>query len=455
MIRNSGNDFWYTHFRDAVIQLFMGRKTDVDYQEYQPAVFYLNGNYWGIQNLRERSEDDFVLANYHTEDVDMIENWWGELKSGDKTDWNLLMTELRKSSSQMNAQWIMDQVDLNEFINYMILEIYSSNTDFPGNNMVMWKPKTPGGKWRFILKDLDQTLGIWDRPDYPVSFNALTYNLNGTNDDSRRLFQTLVKQDSFKKEFYSRFAVYMGDILQYKATSQLIDSIQKLIEPEMPYHLDRWKADQGWGGDMPRWRNEISKMKTWCNQRNAYVYTHLKNYFNLGTVMKMTLDTDPNLKGIPVVSINGTALQQPAFDGSYFQNETIRLRFEGGAQPVPYAWQITATVNGNTTTQTYFQQELSYLITNGCTSLKIRVIDNPTGIADIGSSHPVISKEADQLHISGLEGNSRIAVYDTGGRLVNQLQTNEYSVYLPVHQKGVFIVKVNNRTQAVCEKIIF
>ncbi len=195
MIRNSGNDFWYTHFRDAAIQLFFGGKVDVDYQAYQPAIFYLNGEYWGIQNLRERSDEDFVLSNYATEDIDMIENWWGELKAGDKSAWDQLMSELRKSSSQQNIQWI-----INEFGAELLTVPISpcSNTDFPGNNMVMWRPRHANGKWRFILKDTDHGMGIWG--SNPITHNALRYNTE-SNDDPRRLFNALLTQESFKKNF--------------------------------------------------------------------------------------------------------------------------------------------------------------------------------------------------------------------------------------------------------------
>ncbi|MDR0863640.1 MAG: CotH kinase family protein [Candidatus Symbiothrix sp.] len=458
MIRNSGNDFWYTHFRDAAIQLLFGGKVDVDYQAYQPAIFYLNGQYWGIQNLRERSEEDFILANYATENIDMIENWWGELKAGDKTDWNTLMSKLRKSASQMNYQWIMDQVDLNEFINYMILQIYVGNMDFPNNNMVMWKPKETGGKWRFILKDTDQGLGIWwnvndnnANNDRTPNYNTLAYNANGT-DDPRRLFKALLTQSSFKKDFYSRFAIYMGDILQYNTIAQVIDSIQPIVATEMPNHIDRWKPEVGWG-DLDFWKDQVTQMKTWSSKRNTNVYTHLKNYFSLGTVMKMTLETAGNLKGTPVVSINGVQLQKPQLDGSYFQKETVNLRFEGD-HPGLYDWEITATVNGITTTTTYFQRDVAYAIADKCSSLKIKIVDNPTDIPAVDRSKIVLTKVAGQLLVTGLEGGSQVSVYDAGGRLVNKLHTNDYSVTIPVAQKGVLIVKVNSPTQVFNGKII-
>jgi uncharacterized protein YxeA len=449
MIRNSGNDFWYTHFRDAAIQLFFGGKADIDYQAYQPAVFYLNGRYWGIQNLRERSTEDFVLANYATENIDMIENWW-DLKAGDKTDWDKLMNELQKTQNQIDYPWLTEQIDLNEFINFMILQIYVSNIDFSdGNNIVIWKPKITGGKWRFILKDTDHGLGIWgtNKPDH----NALTLNLSGEK-DSKKLFKALMTQTAFKKEFYSRFAIYLGDILHYNSTSQIIDSIQALIEPEMNNHILRWR-NEVWWRDLNSWKNEVNQMKLWCSQRNTHVYTQLKDYFQLGAIMKVNLETANNLSGTPVVSINETKLQKPKFDGSFFQKETIKLRFEGN-EPILYGWKITSTVNGNTTTKTYFQKELVYEIADKCTSLRIEIIDNFNGIINENLSQITVSKANNQLLIEGLKENSLISIVDAGGRLVYKTNTNEYSIHIPVNQKGVFIVKVNNPDQAVCKKII-
>ena len=446
MIRNSGNDFWYTHFRDAAIQLFFGGKVDVDYQAYQPTIFYLNGKYWGIQNLRERSEEDFVLANYATEDVDVIENWWGEIKTGDRTTWNQLMTELRKSSSQRNYQWIMDQVDIDEYINYMILEIYVSNTDFPGNNLIMWRPRQANGKWRFILKDTDQGLGIWGMN--PVTHNAMKYNTENNNDD-RKLFNALLTQDSFRKKFYGRFAVYMGDLLHYRSTSQVIDSIQKLIEPAMQDHLTQWWQEKWWR-DMNSWQNEVSSMKTWCSGRNTEVYKHLRDYFQLGGIMQLTVDPANNLSGKPAVSINGVRLRDSGLNASYFQKETIDLHYEGNTPA--YGWEITQTVTGTTTVNTYFQQDLSYQVAVGCTSVKIKLVDAPTAITQLQAPEIKLSIFDNQLQISELQLPSEISIYDISGKLVTKIMTTDRSIIIPLQQKGIFIVKVQNNIQTLTTK---
>ncbi|MDR0232956.1 MAG: CotH kinase family protein [Dysgonamonadaceae bacterium] len=457
MVRNSGNDFWYTHFRDAAIQLFFGGKVDLDYQAYQPAILYLNGQYWGIQNLRERSTEDFVLANYGTENIDLFKNWW-ILKAGDWTAMDQLMNELRKTpASQRNYQWIMDQVDLDEFINYMILQIYVSNTDFPGNNTVLWRPRQANSKWRFILKDTDHGLGIWG--SNPVDHNALSYNING-NDDARKLFNALLTQDSFKKNFYKRFAIYMGDLLHYRSTSQVIDSIQAMLEPAMEDHLNYWQQhnyesygiQRMWWRNMDSWRYEVYKMKDWCNGRNAYVYQHIRSQFGLGTIMSLTYETANNLSGTPVVSINGIHMRNFGLNGSYFQKETIELHYDGNSPH--YGWEITQTVNGATTTTTYYQKDLSYLVADKCTSMKIKLVNNPTSQPQHEMPEVNLSVFDNQLIVSNLQRPSIISVYDVSGKLITETTTSNYSLTIPIEQKGVFIVKIQNEVQRLTQKVV-
>jgi hypothetical protein len=451
MIRNSGNDFWYTHYRDAANQLFFGGKVDVDYQAYQPAIFYLNGNYWGIQNLRERSTEDFVLANYGLaeEEIDVIRNWW-EVKAGDRVAFDQLMNELRKSS-QRNYEWIMNQIDIDEFINFMILQIYISNTDFPHNNIVMWRPRKNNSKWRFILKDLDFGLGTPWGSNAPTH-NAMKYNTENNNDE-RKLLNALLTKDSFRKNFYGRFAVYMGDLLHYHSCSQVIDSIQQILEPAMQDHLTRWMPEKWWR-DMNSWRTEGSKMKTWCNARNTEVYKHLQDYFQLGTMMKLVFVNANDLKGTPAVFINGIRIRNFGLDASYFQKETIDLRYNG--KPL-FDWEIRKIVNGTTSVETFSQQDISYQIANGCTSLNIKLVNkkeaNITSNTELFQPEINISTLGNQLQIFDIQPNSHISIYDTSGKLLIKTSTTNGSITIPFRQQGVFIVKVENKTQTLTQKL--
>jgi hypothetical protein len=53
ILRNGGNDFLKSHFKDAMLQTLI-KDWDIDLQDYQEAILFINGEYWGIHNIREK-----------------------------------------------------------------------------------------------------------------------------------------------------------------------------------------------------------------------------------------------------------------------------------------------------------------------------------------------------------------------------------------------------------------
>ena len=241
LLRNAGNDFDYLYMRDAIIQRTVASHVDIDWQAWRPAIVYINGVYKGMLNIRERSNEDYVYTNYDgLEDIDMIENW-GQLKEGDKKNFNLFKSFYNKKGHTMAEyeQWM----DCTEFINLMIANLYYLNHDFPGNNIMMWRPREEGGRWRWIMKDSDFGLGLYDRdvnykvfdwlynPDYDRELNW------GNADYGTRLFLNLMDDEDFRNEFIERCYIYMGDFLNEEGTREVWDPMYEMIKYEYPYHL--------------------------------------------------------------------------------------------------------------------------------------------------------------------------------------------------------------------------
>ena len=153
LLRNSGGDCYYLYMRDAIIQRVMGTYTDLDWEPWRPTILYINGSYKGIINIRERSTSHYVWANFDKlEDIDMIENW-EQVKEGDTKNYEAFKKfySQRGHTREEYEKWM----DCVEYINLMIMNLYFGNMDFPGNNSVMWRPRTEDGRWRFIAKDAD------------------------------------------------------------------------------------------------------------------------------------------------------------------------------------------------------------------------------------------------------------------------------------------------------------
>lgn len=338
MLRNSGQDFMWTYLNDAANQSFMGGKVDLDYQAYQPAILYLNGQYWGIINIRERSEEDYVYGNYdRLEDVDVIENWY-DVKAGDNVESNRLIDGV--NNNKFSYEELKEMVGLPEFINFSILHMFVANRDYPHGNIAMWRKHGNDGKWRFIVKDTDLG-GIYNEHISP-QFNALDMLINPVYDDKygdyerqSALFRSLMKKDEFKNKFIQYFTVYLGDILSPKETYQIVDSLRLMIEQEMPYHLTRFNVQTP-----DEWNQKLEKKKKWLQERIPHQYQHLNDYMSYGGLIDLVIEKPAGELNNFVMQLNGIDLQTNQFDGMYYKGQMFRLDWKGTPSMLK-KWQVT------------------------------------------------------------------------------------------------------------------
>lgn len=345
ILRNAGNDFDYLYMRDAIIQRTLAANCDLDWQAWRPVIIYINGTYRGILNVRERSNEDNIFTNYdELEDIDMIENWW-ELKTGTWDNFNAFRNFYTEHNHTMAEydKWM----DTQEFINLMAGNIFYCNLDFPGNNIVIWRPRAEGGRWRFIMKDTDFGLGLFDRD---VNYNMLKWLHDPNHDpstawanqyDHTRLFRRLEEDATFQRRFIDCCTVYMGDFMNERGTRQQWDAMYGMISKEYPYHrelINRW-----W----PNYNDEMRKAQTWLSRRVDVFYKQLADYYHLGTPTPLTIcASDSTDAGIMV---NGIGLSSGRFDGRYYQGRQLSLSSVDGHNSKIVGWEITEVKNGKST----------------------------------------------------------------------------------------------------------
>lgn len=177
ILRNSGNDFNNTMLRDAYCNRIVST-LELDQQAYRPAIVYLNGEYWGIQNIREKVNEEFIAANHGIQEdqIDILEGN-GEAVKGNAEHYEALLEYLYTHSLSIdeNYDYIKTQIDIDNFIKYQLSEIFIDNRDWPGNNVKFWRERSPIGKWRWIMYDSDFGFDTWGNEN--KSFNTLNFAL--------------------------------------------------------------------------------------------------------------------------------------------------------------------------------------------------------------------------------------------------------------------------------------
>ena len=285
VLRGSGQDANRSHIRDAFIARALLGKINCEVMNYRPVVVYLNGDYYGIYDLRERISDEFV-ANHTGADPDNLDRMKGSsiVQSGTSTNYNELykFVTTKNMSNEDNYAYVCSRMDIDNYIDYWISQIYFANTD-PGN-IKFYRERTDTAKWRWIPYDFDWSMSSEEsRFNYVFKQDKKIYGI----------IQGLIKNSTFKKKFISRFCELLNDTLNPDRLLPLLRELTNEISEEMEYHIARWgfrnKNDDRYisgilmsaPSSMTRWETHIASVEGWLRERDVNVIKHMKSYFGL------------------------------------------------------------------------------------------------------------------------------------------------------------------------------
>ncbi|MBR1389246.1 MAG: CotH kinase family protein [Prevotella sp.] len=420
MLRNSGNDFGGIYMRDPIIQRNAAHHIDLDWQAYRPAVVYYNGKYMGMLNIRERSNEDNIYTNYDgLEDLDMFENW-NELKEGTRD--NLDQFKAFYNETGHTKVEYDELMDVEEFLNIMIVNLYHTNLDFPGNNNIMWRPTAKGGRWRWVMKDTDFGLGLYNRdPNYKI-FNWINNNnfdpANNwaNNEEGTVLFRHLMDDEAVKTLFIDRCFIYTGDFLNEKGIHETMDPMIELAKAEIAKHKELYKPWWwAWGNydGANALNDEIKGVNNWLSKRTDAFIKNLADYYKLGTPFTMTVNKGLEQAADGGFTINGVKLSNGIFDGKFAAGRQLTIEADETSGLNVTGWSVRT--DGKETEYDGAKLELT---TPACSSLVITAKVDGTGIREVKSGR--ITK-----------GD----VYDLNGHKVRQGSTS-----LEGLPKGIYII---------------
>ena len=407
-LRNGGNDFGDLYFRDLIVQRTMGENTDIDWQAGHTAALYINGVYKGMLNIRERSNADNIYSNYDgLEDIDMIEishedatgvdEFIEELKEGDLNNYNAFKEFYSETGHTLAdyEQWM----DVSEYLNTVIMNLFYGNNDWPGNNTIFWRPRTDAGRWRVVAKDTDFGLGLYGKSN---NYNMidLLYNPNNHPGDkwaltepATRLLKNMLEDPDILNLFIDKCCVYMGDFMNGEGTGKIIDKIQAEALDEFVVHRAVPEYYVWGGSSKTEIENKFNNAKNWAQGRPNNFYNHMKNQWGLGTAIPVTINKDVDATNIPdEVLINGIKLTKGVFDGKLFKGRDITLEGKTNVENdlIVKKWKIVTTVNGVENT-TYSDGPTYNFTVPSCTKLKITPVmdEDPRAKVTIGKREAV------------------------------------------------------------------
>ena len=241
LLRPSGEDQIFSKLRDELVPALIRGHMDLDYQEFQPCVLYLNGNYWGLYYIREQLGADYLNRYYGYEkgDFDIVKaqhiNQEGNLKA-----YSAMVNFCKNNdlSEKKNYDELCKTVDMESLINFWIAETYFGNTDTV--NIRCYKHRD--GKWRWMIYDMDwsmQTTGYIREQNFIYS-HLLNPEGHGIGHRDNTLMRKLLENDEFRARFITAYCYHMNTTFAPERAVAILDEMAATIDGEIKLNQKRW-----------------------------------------------------------------------------------------------------------------------------------------------------------------------------------------------------------------------
>ncbi|MBL0103055.1 MAG: CotH kinase family protein [Bacteroidetes bacterium] len=313
-------------FRDAYCASFFAKST-LDFEAYQPCVIFIDGEYWGLQEMRERNRDGEYYESHYLVDskaIDILDGAGNNVIEGNSNDWDDLTNYLAANdlSIQSNYDYVKTRIDIQSFILHYMASIYFSRADWPDQNEAKWRPQIAGAKWKWILWDMDNTSAYYLNPWYDM-FNQVVTGSRGYGPSL--ILNQLLANDEFKSDFINLFADYMNTDFLPLLAQKRVDQMRDELNPYMSEYRLRWQTNYNW-------QAQTDSMKWWVNLRPSFCKQQILSTFGIQQTVSVTLNVSDSLKG--KIKINTILLDENTprttahtfpWTGDYFKGVQVRV----------------------------------------------------------------------------------------------------------------------------------
>jgi len=444
---------------------------DIDRMATRPAIVFINGEYWGIYSIRERI-DKYYLENNHgvdEDDVTLLEDLpynAGCCAEGTAEEYIELLNYL--ANNNLNNPdvyaYVEQQIDLEEYANYLITEFWAANYDWPQNNIRYWKANEEGAKWRWILFDLDFGLRFYERPSVLNYLGNLDSN---TTPEATELGNSLFKSDAFTDMFISKFEYHLNNTFSPEKVACEAITYRDWMMPDMEESLDRFDEFPSYS----RWLEFVAEMyEEYAAFRPCEIQDQIEEQFgvliNVGECQEFMPDGTPCIFENQNDECEGLTATITGLPVSAAIQSSIDLTAQPSGGTFSGAGVVFNTFNTSVLPPGTHTINYTYTYDNGCTAVTSKNILLYTIELNIvnytlGTVAPKYTDNID-LEIEVMEDDVyNFQVFDVNGKLLgNKQQYLQKGIYKENFQlsqnlsKGMFFVNVNTSKFSYSKKFI-
>ena len=322
VLRNSSSDNNKTRFHD-VFSTQLVSSLDLDIQESQAVVLFLNEEYMGIYNMREHIRRHF-LASLHGCEKDSIDLIQGRAhaEEGDADGYLEMLRWVKETdlSDPVTLMPLRRWMDVRNYLNYILIQIYLNNVDSMGN-IRFWR-SDDSSPFRWVLYDTDLGLGA----SRSVSWNFMEEKLSPVQTDwfnrtwSTALIVNLLENDSIKADFVHQSSWLLNTVLHPDHFSHKLDSMVAHYANDVALQTER-------KGQLRNWSRHVEKLREYGTARPAYLRDHIQQQFDLGAPYWLEIHNET--PGLGSFSVNGNAASRDSvYSGYHFGDYPLQIDWD-------------------------------------------------------------------------------------------------------------------------------
>ncbi|MFM7710359.1 MAG: CotH kinase family protein [Ferruginibacter sp.] len=313
----SGNEFNGTRFLDMMCSS-IAKDLDIDYLAYQPSVLFVNGQYWGIHNIREKINEDYLESNHDVKQADLLTGIGNpKMGSGDGYKELLQFLETTDPNSPHYIDSVEKRMSIKNYFNYVIFQIHINNKDSRGN-IRYWRSPEKDNKFRWIFYDADLSFKA-----LPFSFLAKRLSPNETDwfnpSWATIILRKLTENKTLRQQFINQYCYLMSTHLSKDSIQNRIRSFKGWLLPETPRHLVR----KDFRTSMRSWEGRINKLLNFAEERAVSAMQDLGNQFGLTSIYNLKIQADAR-RGADITIEENTIPTFP-YSGLFFRGVPLSV----------------------------------------------------------------------------------------------------------------------------------
>ena len=257
VLRASYNDSWWTGGEGTYVRDQLVRDLHRTMGQVAPrgrwVALYLNGVYWGLYNLTERIDDAFLTTHLAASEW-YINSASGERPPGSAHRWNRFVDWLTRADLRAAAQYeqAAQQLDIENFTSYVLLNIWAQNTDWPHRNWIAARPRAGADtRWRFFVWDAE-----WA---FDISENTFERVVDGDTQIGQMLV-SLLQNAQYRAYFAAQVEHHLAGALDTASVRERLIALAAELRPAMVSEAARWRPDEEPAVLLEQWEAELQRI---------------------------------------------------------------------------------------------------------------------------------------------------------------------------------------------------